>query len=118
MNDDSITQVLADDGLVEIVLPSRPSPYNKNTVERMHARDLGANVFTKTEQAFRTSPAEAVKTLHWYLGCAKGSGLMDGAALDKFSTLASEFSNSSNPKEFFQKEIRTFLFDLKPKRKG
>jgi hypothetical protein len=108
---------LSREGLTSVLLPVRPGrvPFGVTRVgpEEILSCNFGSHVAAQVESAFKTSPAEAVETLHWYAGCAEGTKLLDGKALNQLKALSTRFSKAGTP-EVYATEIRPFLRSLRP----
>ena len=109
----------AETGHVEIELPALPG--SPNPVERMHARQFGPFVAGKVASALTAQPylrqQSPAATFWHYVGAAKGSGLMDRAAIGRMETLAKEFEAEPEQQEYFKQVIRPWLHSLTPKRR-
>lgn len=116
---------LSQTGLVEIVLPSlQGSP---NPTERLHAKDFGAHVVGKVTNAFdrvkfpylksgpQQSPAEIYRH---YLGAAEGSALLNTSTLKQMKSLAAEFEEAADQRNYFEKTLRPYLHNLAPRQRG
>jgi hypothetical protein len=110
---------LAKEGLVQVELPGRPGKdslgIERPASETMLARNVGTHIVKQIESAFRTSPHEALLTLHHYIGSLKGYKLLDTAQLEK---LAHRFASADKPREFFDAEIQPYLQNLTTQKRG
>src|SRR5271157_3059347 len=103
-------------GHVEIELPTLPG--SPNPTERLHAREFGVHVAAKIESSMNQQPylrdprQNAPAIFRHYIGAAKGSGLMDRAALARMEVLAGEFESEPEQREYFKQVIRPYLHSL------
>jgi hypothetical protein len=109
----------AAEGMVEIVLPTRPG--SPNGEERMLAKDFGVRVAGEIESRMKQNPylksgpqQSAAATFQHYAAVARGSGLMDESALKRMETLAQDFEREPEQEEFFKQVILPYLHSLKP----
>jgi hypothetical protein len=113
---------LAREGLVQVELPGRPGKDSlgiaRPASETMLVRNVGAHIVKQIESAFRTSSHEAVLTMHHYIGSLQGAELLDTKGIAHLEKLARGFASADKPREFFDAEIKSYLQNLSPQRRG
>jgi hypothetical protein len=110
------------EGRIEIELPSLPG--SPNPTERLHAAQFGAHVAGKIESAMKQqgylksgAQQKPAQVFRHYLACAKGSGLMDSAAIGRMASLGNDFAAEPDQAEFYSMVVRPYLLTLTPKRR-
>ncbi len=99
--------------LAEAVTIPQRSKTGKEETATVHVKDFGAHVRSQIQSAFDYgSPREAVLSMYWQLGAAKGLKLMDDATMAQFEKLTEGFSTAKEPQAYFQKHIIPFLSGL------
>jgi hypothetical protein len=110
------------EGMIEVMLPSLPG--SARATETLHAKDFGVHSAGKIEAALsrqgymKSGPQQGpAQVFRHYVAVAKGSKLLDEAALGHMETLAQEFEAAPEPEKFFEQTARPFLIGLTPERR-
>ena len=112
----------AESGHVEIELPALPG--SPNATERLHARDFGPTVVSRIETSMtrqgylKSGPQQTPSQVFGhYVAVARGSQLMDPAAIGRMEALAKEFAAEPDQREYFEQVLRPYLHSLTPHRR-
>ena len=117
-----VPECLAREGLVQVELPGRPGKdslgFARPASETMLARNVPSHIVKEIESAFRTSPHEAVLTMHHFIGAMQGTALLDSKSVAQLEKLAHGLASAKEPREFFDAEVKPHLHNLRPQRRG
>ncbi len=86
-------------------------------------RDFGGHVIGKVEGALnrgylKSGPQQGpVDVFKHYVACAKGSELLDSAAIGRMETIAEEFAATPYREEYYEQVLKPWLGSLSPKRR-